>query len=80
MFQVESPKGSDSDKLVAKMAMKEDASPLESIPRPTFQCLLAGQKVDLFFIKFAFKFLYRDFLYWLYSFPADMLDRVVGDA
>ena len=60
--------------------MKDDASPLKRMPRLTFQCLLAGQIVDVLLVKHAFEFLHRDFLDWLDSFPADMLHRVVGDA
>ena len=79
MFQVESPEGSDCDSLVGERAMKEDGSPVESVPRHKFQVRLASQPVDVLLVKSVDEFLIRDFLDWHDSLPADMLDRVVGD-
>ena len=79
MFQEEPPQGSDCDSLVGERAMKEDGSPVESVPRHKFQVRLASQPVDVFFIDFVDEFLIRNFLDWHDSLPADMLDRVVGD-
>ena len=80
MLQVESSQGSDCDSLVGKLAMKESGSPFESKSRHKFQGLIARQPVDVFLVKFEDEFLWRDFPGWLDSFPADMLDRVVGNA
>ena len=60
--------------------MEDFGSPFESKSRHDFQGLIARQPVDVFLIKLVDDFLHRDFLDWLDSLPADMLDGVVRDA
>jgi hypothetical protein len=60
--------------------MEKDGSILESETCPQFQCLEAGQKVDVFLLENARQFLWRDSLDWLDSLPAYMLYRVGRDA